>query len=167
MNKGIIQIYSGEGIGKSSAALGRAIKAAGMGQKVVIIKFLKGIEDINLIKRLEPEIKEFRFEKSEKDFSELSDEEKQEEIRNIYNGVNFARKVLTTGECDLLVLDELLGLIDNGILSTDDLKNLLEAKNDSQSIILTGIQLNDATCMLADEVYTIEPVKFKVFEQHK
>lgn len=166
MNKGIIQIYSGEGIGKSSAALGRAIKAAGMGQKVVIIKFLKGIEDINLIKRLEPEIKEFRFEKSEKDFSELSDEEKQEETRNIYNGVNFARKVLTTGECDLLVLDELLGLIDNGILSTEDLQNLLEAKNDSQSIILTGIQLNDATCMLADEVYTIEPVKFKVFEKH-
>ena len=164
MIKGTVQIYSGEGIGKSSAALGRAIKAAELGQRVVIIQFLKGIEDSDLLKRLEPEIKFFRFEKSDRDFEKLTEEEQREEIRNINNGVNYARKVLTTGECDLLVLDELLGLIDNGIITSGDVKKLLEARNDEQSIILTAIQMRDDTCILADEVDTSEPVRFKVFD---
>ena len=55
-------------------------------------------------------------------------------------------------------------LIDNGIITSGDVKKLLEARNDEQSIILTGIQLRDDTCILADEVYTIEPVRFKVFD---
>lgn len=164
MIKGTVQIYSGEGSGKSSAALGKAIKAAELGQRVVIIQFLKGIGDSELVKRLEPEIKVFRFEKSDRNFLDLTEEEQKEEIRNINNGVNYARKVLTTGECDLLVLDELLGLVDTGIIGSEDVKRLLEARNDEQSIILTGIQLNDDTCVLADEVYTIEPVRFKVYE---
>lgn len=163
MEQGMIQIYSGDGHGKSSAALGRAIKAAGMGKKVVIIQFLKGLEESEFIKRLEPEIKIFRFEKSYVNFSELSDEQKREEVQNIKNGLNFAKKVLNTGECDLLILDEVLGLIDNKIIAVSDLKNILDAKSEEESIILTGIQLNDETCVLADEVFTIQPIKFKVF----
>ena len=56
--------------------------------------------------RLEPEIKVFCFEKSEKDYQSLSPEEQQEEVMNIKNGLNFARKVLTTDGCDILILDE-------------------------------------------------------------
>ena len=59
----------------------------------------------------------------------LSEDKKQEEIVNIKNGLNFAKKVLTTGECDLLILDEVLGLIDNEIITVEDLKNLLEARD--------------------------------------
>lgn len=165
MEKGTVQIYSGDGIGKSSAALGKAIRAAELGNKVVIIRFLKGIDESEFMKRLEPEIKVFRFEKSDVDFAELNAEQQKEEIQNIKNGLNFARKVLSTGECDLLVLDELLGLIDTGIIETQDLKTILEARSESQSVILTGIQLNDETCVLADDVYTIEPVHFKIFEE--
>ncbi|HKM03017.1 MAG TPA: cob(I)yrinic acid a,c-diamide adenosyltransferase [Lachnospiraceae bacterium] len=163
MEQGMIQIYSGDGHGKSSAAFGRAIKAAGMGKKVVIIQFLKGMEESEFIKRLEPEIKIFRFEKSYVNFSDLSDEQKNEEVQNIKNGLNFAKKVLNTGECDLLILDEVLGLIDNKIIEVSDLKNILDAKSYEESVILTGIQLNDETCVLADEVFTIQPIKFKVF----
>ena len=56
---------------------------------------------------MEPEIKLFRFEKSDGNFVELPEEKKQEEIQNIRNGIGFAKKVLTTGECDLLILDDL------------------------------------------------------------
>ena len=75
--------------------------------------------------RLEPEIKIFRFEKSDLNFAELSEEKKTEEIINIKNGINFAKKVLSTGECDLLILDELLGLIDNSIITVEDLKKII------------------------------------------
>ncbi len=163
MNQGIIQVYCGEGHGKSAAALGQAVQAASLGKNVVIIQFLKNLGDSELIKRLEPEIKVFRFEKSEKNFEGLSESEKREEAQNIRNGLNFAKKVLTTGECDLLILDEVLGLIDNHIIEVEELRAILETKTEDESIILTGIELNDETCIVADEVYTIEPMNFKVF----
>ena len=163
MKQGLIHIYSGDGHGKSPAALGKAVLLAAAGKKVVIIQFLKGkgVEDSEFIRRLEPEIKIFRFEKSDGNFDELSGEKKTEEIINIKNGLNFAKKVLATGECDLLILDEVLGLIDNHIITVEDLKNLLEGRDEDTDIIMTGITLNDEICMLADEVTRIETLKFK------
>ena len=163
MNEGIIQIYCGDGHGKSAAALGQAIHAASLGKNVIIIKFLKSQEDSEFMTRLEPEIKVFRFEKSEVNFEELSESEKQEEVQNIRNGLNFAKKVLTTGGCDILILDEVLGLLDNHIIEADELRAILEAKTDEETIILTGIQLHDETSIVADEIYKIEPMNFKVF----
>lgn len=163
MKQGLIHIYSGDGHGKSPAALGKAIMTAAQGKSVVIIQFLKekGLADSEFLHRLEPEIKIFRFEKSELNFFELPEEKQTEEVINIKNGINFAKKVLVTGECDLLILDEVLGLVDNGIISVEDLKTLLEARDDETDIIMTGISLNDEICMLADEVSRIETLKFK------
>lgn len=163
MRQGIVHIYSGDGHGKSPAALGEAVMMAALGKSVMIIQFLKGkgLADSEFLGRLEPEIKIFRFEKSDLNFAELSEEKKTEEIINIKNGINFAKKVLSTGECDLLILDELLGLIDNSIITVEDLKNLLEARDEETDVILTGISLNDEISMLADEISKIETVKVK------
>jgi len=163
--KGNIYIYTGDGRGKSPAAFGRAVQAAAEGKSVVIIQFLKGkgLDDSEFIRRLEPEIKLFHFEKSDENYEELSEEKKKEEILNIRNGINFARKVLTTAECDLLILDEVLGLIEKEIISVEDLKALLEC-HDETDVIMTGITLEDEICILADEVSKIETVKFKVWE---
>lgn len=165
MAKGLIYIYAGDGRGKSPAAIGRAVQAAVDGRNVVIIQFLKGKaqEDSDFWRRMEPEIKLFRFEKSDENFEELSEERKADEISNIRNGMNFARKVLATGECDLLILDEVLGLVEKGIVSVEDLKTLLECRGDTD-VILTGIKLSDEICVLADEVSKIETVKFKVWQ---
>lgn len=163
---GSIHIYSGDGHGKSPAALGKAIQMACRGEKVVIIQFLKGkgLEESEFLRRLEPEIKFFRFEKSGDGFAELSENEKAEEICNIKNGLNYAKKVLSTGECKLLILDEVLGLIDNKIMTVEDLKNILEVQNDGETdVIMTGIALNDEVCVLANEVTRMETVKFKAW----
>lgn len=165
MGKGTIFIYTGDGRGKSPAAIGRAVQTAVAGKSVVIIQFLKGkgLEDSDFLRRMEPEIKLFRFEKSEGNFSELSEEKKRDEIANIKNGINFAKKVLTTGESDLLILDEVLGLVENDIITVDELKTLLESQ-DETDIIMTGTTLKDEICVLADEVSRIETVKFRVWE---
>ena len=164
MAEGCIYIYTGDGRGKSPAAIRRAVQAAVEGERVVIIQFLKGkgLGDSDFLRRMEPEIKLFRFEKSDGNFVELPEEKKQEEIQNIRNGIGFAKKVLTTGECDLLILDEVLGLVEKDIITEDDLKALLECRGDTD-VILTGITLNDEICVLADEVSKIETVKFKVW----
>ncbi|MCM1127327.1 MAG: cob(I)yrinic acid a,c-diamide adenosyltransferase [Lachnospiraceae bacterium] len=163
MKQGLIHIYSGDGHGKSPAALGKAVMTAAQGKSVVIIQFLKekGLADSEFLHRLEPEIKIFRFEKSDLNFFELPEEKQNEEVINIKNGINFAKKVLVTGECDLLILDEVLGLVDNGIISVEDLKALLDARDEETDIIMTGISLNDEICMLADEVSRIETLKFR------
>lgn len=162
MEQGLIQIFGGEGKGKTGAAIGQGIKAASAGKSVVIIQFLKGKPsgEFEIIRRLEPEIKLFSFEKSEECFEELDEARQHEEIQNIRNGLNFAKKVLVTNECDLLILDEILGLIDNKIMNLDDLKAILEVKPDDVSIIMTGISITDEVCALVDEITKLETVRF-------
>ena len=164
MERGIVHIYTGDGRGKSPAALGRAVQAAAAGEQVVIIQFLKGkgLEDTEFVRRLEPEIKLFRFEKSDEFYEGLPEEKKAEEDMNIRNGMNFAKKVLSTGECNLLILDEVLGLIEKNIISVEDVENLLNQRGETD-VILTGISLNDEICSLADEVSKIETLKFKTY----
>ena len=164
MERGIVHIYTGDGRGKSPAALGRAVQAAAAGEQVVIIQFLKGkgLEDTEFVRRLEPEIKLFRFEKSDEFYEELPEEKKAEEDMNIRNGMNFAKKVLSTGECNLLILDEVLGLIEKNIISVEDVENLLNQRGETD-VILTGISLNDEICSLADEVSKIATLKFKTY----
>ena len=160
MEKGMIYIYSGEGHGKSPAALGRALQTACRGENVVIIRFLKGrgLSDSEFVKRLEPEIKIFRFEKSDENFVNLSEERKTEEICNIKNGLNFAKKVMNTDECSLLILDEVLEVLDNDIISVQELKTLLLCKPEGMDIIMTGTTSNNEAYPLADEVTKVETV---------
>lgn len=165
MAKGSVYIYAGDGRGKSPAVLGRALQAAMEGKNVVIIQFLKGngARNSDFLGRMEPEIKLFNFEKSVENYERLSEEKKQEEIVNIRNGMNFAKKVLATRECDLLILDEVLRLVEMEIVPVEDVKALLECREETD-IILTGVKLSDDICILADEVSKIETVKFKVWE---
>ena len=161
MGKTHVTVFCGEGKGKTSAALGQGIFGASAGKSVIIIQFLKGKvgERIDFIKRLEPEIKVFCFEKSDLSFEELSPEEQQEEIMNIRNGMNFARKVLTTDGCDILILDEVLGLVDKGIISIEEMKALLEAGDGDTELVLTGIQMFDELYPYAADVFCINTRK--------
>ena len=161
MEKTHVTVFCGEGKGKTSAALGQGIFGASAGKSVIIIHFLKGKggERIDFIKRLEPEIKVFCFEKSDLSFEELSPEEQQEEIMNIRNGMNFARKVLTTDGCDIVILDEVLGLVDKGSVSTEEMKALLEARDGDTELVLTGIQMFDELYPYADDVFCINTLK--------
>lgn len=107
MGERLIQIYYGKGKGKTTAAIGQCIIAASKGQNVIIIQFLKGKEkeEFSFIEKLEPNIKLFRFDKALVGYADLNDEEKKEEKINILNSFNFARKVIETGESDVLVSD--------------------------------------------------------------
>ena len=134
MDKGYVQVFCGTGDGKSSAAIGKGLFAAIDGKQVIVVQFMKerNENETKFFQRLEPEIKLFRFEKMETSFSQLSEREKLEEVTNIRNGLNFAKKVLTTGECDILILDEVLGLIDEGIIELSELLPILQGKSEEE-----------------------------------
>ena len=160
MERGLITAYCGEGRGKTGAALGQGIMAAENGRSVIVIQFLKGRQrELEILDRMEPEFRIFRFEKFPRNYNELTPEEQVEESANIRNALGFAKKVLVTGECDLLILDEILGLFDLGLMSVDEMKSLLAAKEEETELVVTGIHLREELFECMDKVYEIEPMK--------
>lgn len=161
MDHEFVTAYCGDGKGKTAAAIGQGVMAADRGKSVMIIQFLKGRQDekLEVMKRLEPEVKVFRFEKFPMKYNELDPEEQQEEAANIRNAFAFAKKVLATGGCDLLILDEVLGLVDLDLVTIEDMKNLFAAREDTTGLVVTGIHLKEELFPYMDKVYQIEPLK--------
>ena len=122
-----------------------------------MIQFLKGkvADEFQVLARLEPDVQIFRFDKSDVSYCDLSESEKEEEKANILNGFNFSKKVLETGESDVIILDELLGLIDLGILTEDDVEDLLRIQGDYRKLIITGTKLPEQIRAYVDEVSEI------------
>ena len=141
MERELTEVYCGNARGKTTLAIGQCLKASLQGKSVIIIQFLKGKERsaLDFLEDLDNlDLKIFRFEKKEICYDELSEQEKEDERRNILNGLNFARKVIATCECDFLVLDEILGLVDNGIASAEAIAEILKMKDASMHIVMTG-----------------------------
>ena len=90
---------------------------------------------------------------------DLTPEEKREENLNIRNGLNFARKVLVTEECDMLILDESLGALEFGIVSEEDVLGVVKAKSEETELIMTGNIVTDSLKDVADRVVSLERVK--------
>ena len=158
MEKEFTEVYGGSGMGKTTLAIGQCLKASAKGKSVIIIQFLKGKErrELDFLEELDNlDIKIFRFEKMEQCYEELNDQEKAEEKTNILNALNFARKVIATQECDFLLLDEILGLLDYGITTEEAIGEILKMKDESMHILLTGRTLPDSLRKYADSITTL------------
>ena len=160
MKESMIQVICGPGKGKSTSAMGRGISALAKGSNVIMVQFLKGsldMDNMEILKRLEPEFKIFRFEKTPVFFDQLTEEEKNEARICIRNGLNFAKKVLVTGECDILILDEILGILDEGVITRDELCALIgQARQAGIRLILTGNVYPDNLDACVDEVTKLQ-----------
>lgn len=162
MKKVMVHVICGPGMGKTASALGYGMLGVIDHKKVIVVQFLKGELDgdsTEMMKRLEPEMKVFRFERTRGLFEDLTEEQKQEELFNMKNGFNYAKKVLSTGECELLILDEILGLLDRQIISLEDLEGLLAARDDETEVILTGRVCPEEIKCLVDCVSFVENIK--------
>ena len=158
MEREITEVYCGNGRGKTTLAIGQALRASSKGKSVIIIQFLKGNErrELDFLEELDQlDIKIFRFEKMECCYAQLNAEEQAEEKRNILNGLNFARKVVVTQECDFLLLDEILGLVDMGIVTVDTVADILKQKDESMHIVMTGWNLPEELRPYVDVITTL------------
>jgi cob(I)alamin adenosyltransferase len=111
------------------------------------------------LKKLEPEVKFFNFSRAGILFEQLDEESKQEEIMNIKNGFNYAKKVISTGADMVVVLDEMLGLLDLHLISKEELSDMLASRPDDVTVIMTGRVLDDGIREMADEIYNIASEK--------
>ena len=168
MERELTEVYCGNAHGKTTVAMGQSLKACLQGKSVIIIQFLKGKERsaLDFLEDLDNmDMKIFRFEKKDVCYEELSEQEKEDERRNILNGLNFARKVIATCECDFLVLDEILGLVDNGIASSEAIAEILKMKDASMHIVMTGNVFPEELRECVDVVTTLSTDSDHAYEK--
>lgn len=132
-----VHIIYGDGYGKTAAAMGLAVKAVGAGETVTIVQFLKGTDaDYSSLEQYD-EIHFFTFENSDKPFDKLSEEERVAQREKAMNSFHYAKKVIDTESSDVVILDEVFGLVDYGIIYLEDIEELL-CSNSEVSLIMTG-----------------------------
>ncbi|MEF9959866.1 MAG: cob(I)yrinic acid a,c-diamide adenosyltransferase [Niameybacter sp.] len=161
MKQGLTQIYCGPGKGKTTAVIGLGIRALGNNLKVIMIQFLKNDNtgECKLLKTLEPGFKIFHFEKERGFTWTLTEEEKGELVQEIHMALKFAKKVMDTGECDILILDEILGVLQLGFADVEEITQLIDEKPEFMELVLTGRNLPDEIKERADYVSCIDAVK--------
>jgi len=161
MKQGLTQIYTGDGKGKTTAAIGLAIRAVGRRQRVVLIQFLKNDSSGELILMQErlPEITVLRFHSQNTFIWEMNDEQREILRAETVQGLLVAKEIAETGNCDLLILDEVLGACTNGFISTGEILELMMIKSKSIELVLTGRNASAEIIAAADLVTEMKKVK--------
>jgi len=161
MLNGMVQVYTGDGKGKTTAAIGQGIRSAGRGLKVYMIQFLKSLDtgELHACEKLGGYFRIFRFEKERGFFWTLDEEQKKELKQEVNQAFEFAVKVMQNRECDVLILDEIMAAIVNNLISEQQVCDFIKSKSESVELILTGRNAPAAIVELADYVSEIHSVK--------
>jgi cob(I)alamin adenosyltransferase len=158
--KGLIQIYTGTGKGKSTAAIGQVVRAAGHGFKVGFLSFFKDPEAFGYgeYKSLEKlGIKTFLFARKHPHFyKELNPEDVCQECSK---GLEFIKELFRDPSWDMLVLDEINIALRDGFLKEEDVLSLLDAKPDKLELVLTGRGVPEKIIEKADLVSEVRELK--------
>ena len=155
--KGYIQVYTGDGKGKTTAALGLSIRAAGAGLKVFIGQFIKMGEysEIKSLKRFSDCITVEQFGLGRFYRGKPS----PEDISAARKGLHRIREVMASGEYDLIVLEEANVAVKRGFLSVQDLLDLIDIKPDNVEMVITGRNSDPKIIARADLVTEMKNIK--------
>jgi cob(I)alamin adenosyltransferase len=160
MAKGLIHVYYGTGKGKTTAALGLALRACGSGKKVVIVQFLKDTPsgELNSLSCLENTT--LLRGKAGKMFAADMDEAEKAATKAIHDAnLKDALDMVSSGACDLLILDEAIDAYQLGLLDEELLQSLVTNKPDGLELVITGHKPLDWLCDKADYVTEMRKVK--------
>ena len=154
--KGYVQVYTGDGKGKTTAAMGLSLRALGQGKKVNITMFTKGGDNYGEIKafnKLQPDIrKNLTINQAGLDRIVYTSNETEQGWEN-------AKKVINSGETDLVVLDEINIAVDLNIIDEKDVLETIKNKPENVEIVMTGRNAHKSIIEAADLVSNIQAVK--------
>ena len=155
--KGYIQIYTGNGKGKTTAAFGLALRAVGAGLKVYIAQFVKGIEysELKSVKRLSDLITLRQYGLG----FFLNREPNKEDIRVAREGLKEVREIMCSGKYDLIILDEANVAIYHNLFSVEDLLDFMRAKPENVELVITGRMADSRIIESADLVTEMKEIK--------
>ena len=158
-NKGLILLYTGNGKGKTTAALGQVLRAAGHGFKVAIIQFIKNLQNTGEIKTAK-KIFADHLEIYPMGTGFTWNAKDKEELRQAAEkGWALAREKIESGKYCMVILDELTYTLNYGLLDQDEVVTFLEQNPKSLHIIITGRDASDKLINLADLVTEMKEIK--------
>ncbi len=157
MGKGYLQVYTGDGKGKTTAALGLAVRAAGAGFRVYIAQFIKSgdYSEIRAMQRFEKEVTVEQFGRGRFIRGRPSDAD----IQAARQGLMRAADQLSGGAYDVVILDEANVAVTCGLFALDDLLDLVEQKPEGVELVITGRGAAAALMERADLVTEMTAVK--------
>ncbi len=152
LKKGYIQVYTGDGKGKTTAALGLAFRAVGHGMRVFIIQFMKGsifYGELKTAEMLSPYVTIVQMGREE--FVDRNNPD-PEDIRLAQEGLELAKEIMRKNQHDILILDELNVALDFGLVSLEQVLELLDNKPEDMELVLTGRYAHPEVVKRADLV---------------
>jgi len=171
MDLGLVEIYTGNGKGKTTASIGLAIRAAGWGMKVAIIHFMKvgGYGESKILKKQKNITEKFYgmnyLITTNKSFAGDSvvfyepGNPPAEYVAEIMRGFKYAYKIMKSGKYDILILDELATAVHFGLIKEEDVLNLIKEKPKNLEIVITGRYATKSMVDMADLVTEMVEVK--------
>ena len=160
---GYIQVYTGNGKGKTTASLGLAMRALGRDWKVLLVMFLKGGDDygeLTSFRNLSPKIKNnLTIVQAGLDRIAYSSNINDDDKRVVHTGWQLAKKAILDNEYNLIILDEANIAIALDLIKLDEVIEVLKNKPEEMEIVLTGRNANPKIIELAHLVSEITPVK--------
>lgn len=161
--RGYIQIYTGNGKGKTTASLGLAMRALGRNWKVLLIMFTKGGDnygELTSFRNLSSEISNnLTIEQAGLDRIVYASNVCKDDKKEIQRGWEIAKKAIQNDEYQLIILDEINIAIDLKIIDIDEVVEVMKNKPKDMEIVLTGRNAHPKAIEIAHLVSKIEPVK--------
>ena len=156
-NIGYVHVYTGNGKGKTTAALGLALRAAGAGLHVYIGQFVKGMRysEIKAFERFKDQVTIQQFGRG----CFIHNAPKEEDIAAARQGLDVVRDVITSGNWDVVVLDEANIAVLFGLFGVDELLDLIDQKPCGQELVITGRYADQRLLLRADLVTEMKEVK--------
>lgn len=161
MEKGYVQIYTGDGKGKTTAALGLAMRAVGNGLKVLMYQFLKGTPSGELVaaQKLYPNFEIKRIGQTDKFVWQMEQEQRLEISRRLGTVYGEILEIVASSRYDIIILDEIMGAIHAGFFNESQVCRIIENKNDKVELILTGRSVPEKVGDMADLITEMVPIK--------
>ncbi len=161
LKEGLVIVYTGKGKGKTTAALGLALRAVGYDHKVCMIQFIKGswhYGEMSSSKRLEPE---FELTAVGRGFVGIMDDKTpaEEHKRIAIEALHVAQEKISSKKYDIVILDEVNYAVNLGLVSLDDVLELVRRKPENVNLVLTGNYAKDELIELADLVTEMREIK--------
>lgn len=159
--KGLVHIYTGSGKGKTTAAVGLGIRACGSGLRVLMVQFLKSAPtgELKILHKLAPEFEICRTEEIKGFIWNMDEDEISAAGKAIRETFQIAVESAFKNQYDMLILDEIMASISNGLLSIRDVVDFIKSRPESLEVVMTGRNAPPELINLADYVSEINEVK--------
>jgi cob(I)alamin adenosyltransferase len=158
--RGLIIVHTGNGKGKTTAALGMGLRSWGQGLKVLFIQFIKGNWTYGELKAIAALVPRFEIRQMGEGFIDVPDSKPLEKHRQAAGAaLNAARMEILSGNWDLIVLDEINYAVKYGLVALDQVLGLLELKPPSLHLVLTGRDASPEIIDRADLVTEMKEIK--------